>query len=124
MDILLGLRRVAQNFGDRTAVIDWDTRFAWREVDCRVRRLSRGLRQHGLQRGDRIALPLLNGYSYLELYYAVQRIGALVVPLNHRLAEPELAAILADSGASVRGRRTASRASTTDGNHRRRTHSS
>jgi long-chain acyl-CoA synthetase len=101
MDILVGLRRAAQNFGERTAVIDGDTRFAWRDVDRRVRRLSRGLRQLGVQPGERIALLLVNGYRYLELYYAIPSVGALVVPLNYRLAEPELAAILDDSGARM-----------------------
>ena len=101
MDILLGLRRAAQNFGDHMAVIDGDTRFAWRDVARRVRRLSHGLRLLGIQPGERIAILMLNSYRYLELYYAVPRIGALVVPLNYRLAEPELAAILDDSGASV-----------------------
>src|SRR5262249_45267786 len=86
---------------DRTAVIDGDTRFAWRDVDRRVRRLSHGLRQLGVQPGERIALLLVNGYRYLELYYAIPSVGALVVPLNYRLAEPELAAILDDSGARM-----------------------
>jgi long-chain acyl-CoA synthetase len=101
MDILVGLRRAAQNFADSTAIIDGDTRLTWHDVDCRVRGMACGLRRHGVERGDRLAILMLNGYRYLELYYAVPRIGALVVPLNYRLAEPELAAILDDSGASV-----------------------
>jgi long-chain acyl-CoA synthetase len=101
MDILVGLRRAAQNFADCTAIIDGDTRLTWHDVDHRVRGLANGLRRHGTQRGDRLATLMLNSYRYLELYYAVPRVGALVVPLNYRLAEPELAAILDDSGASV-----------------------
>jgi long-chain acyl-CoA synthetase len=101
MDILAGLRRAARNFADAPAVIDGDTRLTWREVDRWVRRLAIGLRRLGIQPGDRVVILMLNGFRYLELYYAVPRIGALVVPLNYRLAEAELAAILADSGAST-----------------------
>jgi long-chain acyl-CoA synthetase len=101
MDILAGLRRAARNFADAPAVIDGDVRLTWREVDRRVRRLASELHDLGLQPGERVAILMLNSCPYLELYYAVPRVGALVVPLNYRLAEPELAAILTDSGAST-----------------------
>jgi long-chain acyl-CoA synthetase len=101
MDVLAGLRRAARNFADSPAVIDGETRLSWREVDRRVRRLASALRQMGAQPGDRVAILMLNGYRYLELYYTVPSVGGLVVPLNYRLAEPELAAILADSSAST-----------------------
>jgi long-chain acyl-CoA synthetase len=101
MDILAGLRRAARNWADSPAVIDGDTRLTWRGVEWRVRRLADGLRGFGIQPGERVAILMLNGYRYLELYYALPRAGALVVPLNYRLAEPELAAILADSGATT-----------------------
>jgi long-chain acyl-CoA synthetase len=101
MDILAGLRRAACNFAGAPAVIDGETRLTWGAVELRVRRLANGLRGLGIQPGDRVAILMLNGYRYLELYYAVPRAGALVVPLNVRLAEPELAAILADSGAAT-----------------------
>jgi long-chain acyl-CoA synthetase len=101
VDVVAGLRRAARNFANSPAVIDGDTRLTWREVDRHVGRLANGLRQLGIQPGERVAILMLNGYRYLELYYAVPRVGALVVPLNYRLAEPELAAILADSGAAT-----------------------
>jgi long-chain acyl-CoA synthetase len=101
MDILAGLRRAARNFADYPAVIDGDTRLTWREVDRRVLRLANGLRGLGVQPGGRVAILMLNGYRYLELYYAIPQVRALIVPLNYRLAEPELAAILVDSGAAT-----------------------
>jgi long-chain acyl-CoA synthetase len=70
-------------------------------VDWRVRRLANELRGLGIQPGERVAILMLNGFRYLELYYAVPGLGALVVPLNYRLAEPELVAILADAGATA-----------------------
>jgi long-chain acyl-CoA synthetase len=101
MDILAGLRRAARNCAEYPAVIDGETRLTWREVDRRVRSFASELLGLGVQPGERVAILMLNGFRYLELYYAVPQVGALVVPLNYRLAEPELAAILADSGAST-----------------------
>ena len=48
------------------------------------------LHASGVQRGDRVAILSLNGDAYLEYFYAVPWAGALVVPLNTRLAAVEL----------------------------------
>ena len=64
-----------------------------------VRALSLGLNGLGVQPGDRVAILSLNADSYLEYFYATPWAGALVVPLNTRLAAPELVAIINDAGA-------------------------
>jgi len=72
-----------------------------RQVARRVRRVANGLRHHGTPAGDRLAILMLKGNRYAELYYAAARIGALVVPSTIGLQLSELAAILEDIGASV-----------------------
>src|SRR6185436_4546723 len=81
------------------ATIDGDRRQTWREFRDRVARFAGALRAAGVQPGDRVAILSLNGVSYLEYFYAVPWAGALVVPLNTRLAAPELVAIINDAGA-------------------------
>lgn len=71
--------------------------YTWREFDDRTRRLAAGLSARGIIAGDRVAILMLNGHRYLELYYALARLGALCVPLNIRLAPPEITYILNDS---------------------------
>src|SRR5437764_3305481 len=64
----------------------------------RIVAASRALRsQLGVRRGDRVAMLATNHPDYLVLLYACARLGALLVPLNWRLAVPEQLYILDDA---------------------------
>ena len=54
-----------------------------------------------MQPGDRVAILALNSDRYFELLYAIPWLGAVMVPVNTRLATPEIRYILEDSGARV-----------------------
>ena len=99
MSILQGLRRACQINPNGIATIDGGRRQTWRQFRDRVARFAGVLGAAGVQRGDRVAILSLNGDSYLEYFYATPWAGALVVPLNTRLAAPELIAIINDAGA-------------------------
>ena len=58
-------------------------------------------REAGVRAGDRVAVLDRNTPAFLEAYFAAAGLGAVLVPLNHRLAVPELAAVLADARAHV-----------------------
>lgn len=53
--------------------------------------------RYGIVPGDRVAVLALNHMEYVVLFFAVQKLGALLVPLNYRLAAPELDYQLSDS---------------------------
>ncbi|SOE01577.1 long-chain-fatty-acid--CoA ligase [Blastococcus haudaquaticus] len=72
---------------------------SYAELDERVTRLARALRQRGVATGDRIAVLALNGMEAWETYLAGVRLGAVVVPVNFRLVADEVAYVLTDSGA-------------------------
>jgi long-chain acyl-CoA synthetase len=59
------------------------------------------LAQLGVQRGDRVAVLMLNCHRYLEIYYACARMGAVIVPINTRLTTPEIDLILNDGEARL-----------------------
>src|SRR5205823_1753228 len=101
MSVLQGLRRACQINPNGVATIDGDRRRTWTAFRDRVSRFAGALRAAGVQPGDRVAILALNGDAYLEYFYATPWAGALVVPLNIRLAAPELIAILNDAGASA-----------------------
>ena len=61
---------------------------------CRFANALKGL---GVARGDRVAILMLNGHRYLELYYAVPWVGALVMPLNIRLSPLEILAQITET---------------------------
>jgi fatty-acyl-CoA synthase len=70
-------------------------------LDIRTRRLAAGLRGLGVGRSDRVAYLGPNDPALLETLFATTALGAIFVPLNWRLAVPELSYIAADCGASV-----------------------
>jgi len=57
--------------------------------------------RHGVTRGDRVAVLAANHPAYLALLYACARLGAILLPLNWRLAVPELRYILGHAGPRV-----------------------
>jgi len=76
-------------------------RFTYAELDARANRVANALRAQGVRPGDRVALLMMNGVEYLETYFALAKLGAVMVPLNWRLVPDELAFILRDAGAGT-----------------------
>ena len=101
MYLTQGLRRAAQIRPREEATVFNGRRRVWSETVDRVARIAGGLKEVGVQPGDRVAILALNSDRYFELLYAIPWLGAVVVPLNTRLATPEIRYILDDSGARV-----------------------
>ncbi|WP_327166234.1 long-chain fatty acid--CoA ligase [Streptomyces zaomyceticus] len=93
--------RRARKTPDRIAVVHDGRTWTYRELHGRVLRLAHALRALGVARGDRIAYLGPNHPAFLETLFAAGTLGAVFVPLNTRLAAPELAYNLADSGTTV-----------------------
>ncbi len=73
----------------------------WSEMCERVARLAGGFRALGVSPGDRIAMLAVNSDRYYEHFFAVAWAGAVLVPINTRLAPPEIAYWLQDSGSTI-----------------------
>ncbi len=87
---------------DKLALIDQASgrRYTYAEMNDRAARLAAYLGDAwGVARGDRVAILAKNSTEYFEFQYACVKLGALMLPLNWRLAEQELRFILQDSGA-------------------------
>jgi fatty-acyl-CoA synthase len=95
------LRYAEQQYPQRTAVVCGKDRFTYAQFADRVSRLAGGLRKGGVQTGDRVAFLSMNCHRLLEAYYGVIEAGAVLLPLNIRLAPQELAYILNDAGARM-----------------------
>ncbi|MFU7527845.1 long-chain-fatty-acid--CoA ligase [Qipengyuania sp. ASV99] len=74
---------------------------SYAEVDDLTRRLVALFQAHGIAKGDRIAWLGKNSDRYCLLYMAAARMGAVMVPIGWRLASPEVAYILTDTGAKL-----------------------
>src|SRR5262245_25238407 len=101
MDITQGLRRAVQVRPDGTSTIFRERRRTWRETATRIARLAGGLTELGLAPGDRVAILALNSDRYFEYLLAVPMAGGAVVPINIRLAAPEIQYILENSGTTI-----------------------
>jgi acyl-CoA synthetase (AMP-forming)/AMP-acid ligase II len=99
MYLTQGLRRARQICPSGVSTVFLDRRRTWAETVERVARVAGGLKALGVRSGDRVALLALNSDRYYELLYAIPWLGAVMVPVNTRLAAPEVAYILEDSGA-------------------------
>ena len=87
--------------GEREAVVDGSRRLNYQELNRRVNRLARSLQVLGLKHGERCAILAYNCVEYVEVIFAVAKIGVVLVPLNWRLLPTELAFNLSDSGAET-----------------------
>ena len=95
------LEGAAARHAASTAVVDGGRRWTYAELAQRVEARASEWRERGVARGDRVAVLDWNSAAYLECYFAAARLGAVLNPLNPRLAAAELAEILADSGAKL-----------------------
>lgn|GEM_PF-3133460 len=85
----------------RTAVVDGARELTYGELGRRVRGLAGALRRRPGAPGEKVAMLATNSLPMLEAHYAVPAAGAVMVPLNHRLAAAELRHVLAHSGATL-----------------------
>jgi len=69
---------------------DTDRSYTFGEVRCRVDRLSAHLQSAGIVKGDRIGVLGKNSFEYFIVYGAAAALGAIAVPINWRLSEPEI----------------------------------
>lgn len=86
---------------DKTAILFNERALTYLEMNRRVNRLSQALIKMGLSPGDRVGVISRNRPEFLEIYFACAKTGLIFVPLNFRLAPPEVAYQLRDSGLRV-----------------------
>src|SRR5437870_1254652 len=98
--LLIGdfLRRAAKLYPNKTAIVAGQRRFTYREFQERVNQLGHALLSLGVSRGDRVCILSPNSHFFLEAYYGVPQIGAILVPLNFRLVAADHEYIINHAG--------------------------
>jgi len=95
------LRASVERDESATAVLEvGGAELSYGELWAQAARVAGGLRQAGVARGDRVAVRLPNGIDWVLAFFGAQLLGAVVVPVNTRFSEDEVAYVLHDSGAS------------------------
>src|SRR5260221_8813975 len=88
------LRYAEQQYSHRTAIVCGNERFTYAEFADRAARLGGALKNAVVEPGDRVAFLSMNCHRLLEAYYGVLEAGAVLLPLNVRLASQDLIYIL------------------------------
>jgi len=86
---------------DHVAMSFNEVHFTYKALNERVNRFAHALLKLGVEKGDRIALLLVNSPTYVFAFFAVMKLGAVVVNLNVGIHGEELARCLNDSGAKA-----------------------
>ena len=97
------LDRAERYYARKNAIVDYEGTWTWAEHADRVSRLAAGLQGLGVRQGQTFGLMSPNTFRYCEWLHAGYWMGAVPVPINLRLAPPEIAYILENAGCTVVG---------------------
>lgn len=75
--------------------------WTYAELEAEIGRVSAGLMSLGVNAGDRVVMQIRNRPEFVILFYAIQRLGAVAVPIDVRLQGPEVTHVATDSGARI-----------------------
>jgi fatty-acyl-CoA synthase len=89
--------RWAERYPHEPCIKYGDLEFDRETFNIRVNRLAHAFQEEGVRKGDRVAALMGNSHVFLEILQALCKLGGIMVPLNFRLAAPELEFILNDS---------------------------
>ncbi len=95
------LAMTARFNGSGVAVTCGQARITWRELNSRVNRLANALKAHGVKKGDHVSLLFHDCPEFIEANYALQKLGAVPIPVNFRFVAREIAYQLAQSDSTV-----------------------
>ena len=95
------LRKNAERYGRKTALIFGNKRISYRQLSDSVNRLANGLKELGIKNGQKVSLLLFNSPEFVISYFAIVKLGAIVVPLNNMFKAEELKYIMEDSDSSL-----------------------
>ncbi len=96
--------RMAVFAPDRRAIVDADSGkwFTCRELNARANKLANYLKDGiGLRKGDRVAVLSRNCIEYFDFFFATQKLGLVLVPLNFRLSDDEITHLMQMTGVST-----------------------
>jgi len=95
------LAMTARFNGSGIAVTCGQTRITWKELNSRVNRLANALKAHGVKKGDHVSLLFHDCPEFIEANYALQKLGAVPIPVNFRFVAREIAYQLTQSDSTV-----------------------
>lgn len=91
----------ALRFPEKVAVVEEEKRATYRQLNEAVNQLAHGLIDLGVKKGRKVAIFLSNCLEWMEIYFALSKIGGIIVPINYRLIGDDLNHIINHSDSEV-----------------------
>src|SRR3954471_16326913 len=101
LNIAANLQRSATYFPDKPAIYFMDRPVTYGQLNAAANQIANGLRAKGVGKGDKVVIACPNVPYFPMIYYAILKVGAVVVPINIRLKGSEIAYHLKDSEAKA-----------------------
>lgn len=95
------LERNARKYPNKEAVVCMGRRISYKALDHFVNKFGHALHSEGISKGDKVVLFMPNTVEFVIAYFAVQRIGAIVVPISAKLTLHEVEYIVGNSDAKA-----------------------
>jgi len=89
------------NNSDKEVIFDGYRRLNYRTLHQEANALASGLTYIGVKKGDRVVVCLPNWHEYIVIFFAVAKLGAVLVPINPKYSEEKITYFLKDSKAKV-----------------------
>lgn len=101
MNISNLLARGARKYPKNIAVISMGKETTYEQLENLVNRVANKLIDAGIKKGDKIAIFMPNVLEFVTMYFAIQRVGAVVVPINAKFVKKEIEYVLEHSDAKA-----------------------
>ena len=93
--------RMAEKYPNRPAIIYLGEKFSYRRLKELIDRFGTALRHLGVRKGDKVVLYITNSVQWVISFFAIQKIGAVVVPVAPIYTSFEIEYMISDSGAET-----------------------
>jgi long-chain acyl-CoA synthetase len=91
----------AMRFPRKVALVDGYMKVPYQALNDRVNKLANRLLALNIRKGDKASLYLNNSVELVETYFALSKIGAVIVPINYRIKGKELVHIVSHSDSAI-----------------------
>ena len=95
------LTRRAKLSPNKLAVVCENVRRTFKEANERANQLAAAMKSIGIEKGDRVGIMALNESEFVDVFFGLGKIGAIMVPINFRLAGPEVKYILENADTKI-----------------------
>lgn len=87
-------RDIAQKYSEKNAIIYNEHKISYSKLEEITNKIANGLKNNGIKAGDRVALMMPNLPHFVFSYYAVLKLGAVVIPINYMMEDDEFTLVL------------------------------